>query len=147
MTRSARQSAVAILRRLRDCWKPLVLGAGTAAGLALLFACDPATTSIYPPCPFRTLTGLRCPGCGTLRALHQLLHGNVMAALRLNPLMVLSLPLLAYCFVGDFVHEVSGYRLPTLRIGPGPVWVLLVVILTFWIVRNIPCSPFVLLAA
>mgnify|MGYP000133981413 CR=1 FL=1 len=70
-----------------------------------------------------------------------------MAALRLNPLMVLSLPLLAYCFVGDFVHEVSGYRLPTLRIGPGPVWVLLVVILTFWIVRNIPCSPFVLLAA
>ena len=44
----------------------------------------------------RYVTGLLCPGCGTLRGLHQLLHGHLAAAFRLNPVMVLSLPLLGY---------------------------------------------------
>jgi hypothetical protein len=113
--------------------------------LVLLSACDPATSAIFPPCPFRALTGLRCPGCGTLRALHQLLHGNLLAALRLNPLMVLSLPFLAYGLLDEVVYQASGYRLRRARIGAGAIWLLLVVILAFWGLRNIPCYPFSLL--
>jgi hypothetical protein len=70
-------------------------GAGTAApalaaaaAALLVYAFDPAVTALYPPCPFRALTGLLCPLCGSLRAAHQLLHGHVAEAFALNPLTV-----------------------------------------------------------
>jgi hypothetical protein len=54
--------------------------------LALLYAYDPATTALFPSCPFRMMTGLLCPLCGTLRAAHALLHGHVVDAFLFNPL-------------------------------------------------------------
>jgi hypothetical protein len=69
-------------------------GIATAAGAALvLFFFDPSRFAFYPQCPFHKWTGLDCPGCGGLRALHQLLHGLVLAALRFNAFVVLSVPL------------------------------------------------------
>src|SRR6266478_9480238 len=64
-----------------------------------LFIFEPGQSGYFPPCPFRTLTGLNCPGCGTTRCLHQLLHGHFVAAFELNPLMVLTLPLLGYFLI------------------------------------------------
>jgi hypothetical protein len=58
----------------------------TCAAVGLLFAFDPAVTAWFPSCPLFALTGWLCPLCGSLRAVHALLHGNVEAALRLNPL-------------------------------------------------------------
>src|SRR5947208_1463571 len=63
---------------------------------AIFFLFDPARVAIFPPCLFHQFTGLDCPGCGAQRALHQLLHGNVIAALRLNAMFVASLPLCAW---------------------------------------------------
>jgi hypothetical protein len=59
---------------------------------AFYFWFDPGQASFFPPCPFRLLTGLECPGCGSQRCLHQLAHGNIRQAYLYNPLMVLSLP-------------------------------------------------------
>ncbi|PYV86056.1 MAG: hypothetical protein DMG90_22080 [Acidobacteria bacterium] len=42
--------------------------------LTILRTSNPASSGIFPPCPFLWLTGFYCPGCGSLRALHQLLH-------------------------------------------------------------------------
>ena len=65
----------------------------TALGLAAaLYWLDPASCAWYPRCPLHMLTGWQCAGCGALRATHALLHGNLLGALRLNPLFVLSLP-------------------------------------------------------
>jgi hypothetical protein len=133
--------------RIAGCWKELLLAGLAVAGLALLYARDPAVSSIYPCCPFRALTGLCCPGCGSLRCLHQMLHGNLLDALRLNPLTVLALPVLIYCFLGDLLSRASPCRLPRMRVGAAWIWLLLAVILAFWILRNIPCYPFSLLAA
>ncbi len=60
------------------------------------FTFDPTKVSIFPPCLFHQLTGLDCPGCGAQRALHQLLHGHLIAAVRLNAMFVISLPLFAW---------------------------------------------------
>ena len=68
---------------------------GLAAGIVLRVF-DPATSGIFPPCPFHYLTGLYCPGCGSLRAIHHLLHGNLQAAWAMNPLAVLLLPFVGY---------------------------------------------------
>ena len=61
-------------------------------GIFLLFLFDPATTSFYPPCLFRTVLGMQCPGCGSLRAAHQLLHGNLAAAWELNKAVAAGVP-------------------------------------------------------
>jgi hypothetical protein len=121
-------------------------------GLIVLFLIDPARSTfargptLFPPCPLHAITGLYCPGCGTLRALHQLLHGNLWAAFRLNPLMVCSLPLVAYWCLSELMREVSGWRRPRLFLPAAWIWVLLGVIVLFGIVRNIPSYPFSLLA-
>jgi len=80
---------------------------GTPAALLLvamvgtLFFFDPSMASFYPPCLFRTFFGLECPGCGSLRAAHQLLHGNLGAAWALNRTVVVALPLAAIaCVIG-----------------------------------------------
>jgi hypothetical protein len=78
--------------------KPTVHGTGAAfvwvalavavfAGV-LLFFFNPAETRFYPRCMMKAVSGLDCPGCGGLRATHQLLHGNVREAFALNPLFM-----------------------------------------------------------
>ena len=66
-----------------------VLGCAT-----LLYRVDPAKGGAYPPCPLHAMTGYYCPGCGSLRAVHRLLHGQLATAFRMNPLLVASLPVL-----------------------------------------------------
>ncbi len=65
----------------------------TAGVLTVLFFFDPATAGFYPPCLFKTVLGMGCPGCGSLRAVHQMLHGHLAAAWELNPPVVVALPL------------------------------------------------------
>ena len=64
-----------------------------AAAAVVIFCFDPATAGFYPPCLFNTVLGTACPGCGSLRALHQLLHGNFAAAWELNRVLVIAMPL------------------------------------------------------
>jgi Protein of unknown function (DUF2752) len=79
-----------------------------AGGLSVIYLVDPSSSDLYPPCPFLALTGFYCPGCGTLRALHQLTLGHPVAALDLNPLMVLLLPFVAYFLASHAVLAVTG---------------------------------------
>src|SRR5690242_18001165 len=79
-------------------WRLLLRGfvvLALALGMIVLYRFNPAQYGFYPRCALYETTGLLCPGCGCLRALHQLLHGNVVQAFRFNALLVLSLPLFA----------------------------------------------------
>jgi hypothetical protein len=79
---------------------------GTAAlAAAVLFFFDPATTGFYPPCLFRTILGTQCPGCGSLRAAHQLLHGNLKEAWMLNKPLLIALPLAAGAALFAFLRN------------------------------------------
>jgi hypothetical protein len=75
--------------------------------LAVLFFFDPATTSFYPPCLFKTVLGRQCPGCGSLRAAHQLLHGNFGVAWFLNKPLLIALPLAAAISLFTFLRKSS----------------------------------------
>jgi hypothetical protein len=136
-----RLSSVALWRLKLAC----ILGA-IGVTLSFLFVFDPAICGFYPPCPFHKLTGLYCPGCGSLRAIHQLLHGNLTAALGLNPFMVLSLPFMGYWLISRGVLAVRNRPLINVIVPSFWIWLLLISILLFWILRNIPRYPFTLLA-
>jgi hypothetical protein len=101
---------------------------------------------IHFQCPFHLLTGYYCPGCGSSRGLHSLMHGNIIEAMRNNLLMVISLPYLIYSFVLFSYKEISGKELKRIFIKPYYIWLLLAFILLFWVLRNIPSYPFSLLA-
>ena len=117
-----------------------------AAGVTLLRVFDPARSGIFPPCPVRYLTGWYCPGCGSLRALHQLLHGNLREAWAMNPLTVMLLPFLGYGLTSELLRLVRGRGLPETWLGANAIRALCAVIVLFGIVRNIPLHPWNLLA-
>jgi len=146
MENSSTQQRPALQSAVGRCGKPFAAAMAGLAAAAILYAFNPAESSFFPPCLFHALTGLHCPGCGSMRGLHQLLHGNLTAALGMNALMVLSLPFLAYWALCGAVCELCGRRWPRLRLSPPWSWALIAGIVVFWVLRNVPCYPFSLLA-
>jgi hypothetical protein len=108
-----------------------------SSGVVVLYFFDPATSGFYPVCPLHQITGLQCPGCGGLRALHQLLHGHLGAAWRLNPLVVILLP--AGLWLG--LREGAGLGAGPTGRGPAvrPVygWAAAAALVVFGVLRNL----------
>lgn len=113
------------------------------AGSVCLFVLEPGKSRLFPVCPFRALTGFTCPGCGSTRGMHQLLHGNFGAAFEFNPLLLMALPFLAYALL-RYSHQVlSGQPLKHNSLAPKYIYTIFGVVLFFWIFRNTPLYPFV----
>jgi len=113
----------------------------TTAGLAAaatLFAVDPNEPGHYPTCPFLATTGLYCPGCGALRGIHDLLHGDVAGALARNPMTVIAVPYLILAWI-TWVLRVAGRPAPrSTSLPPWTIWLLLGVVVAFGVLRNVP---------
>ncbi len=112
-----------------------------AVGTALLYAIDPREPGTYPLCPFLGVTGYHCPGCGTLRAFHMLLHGDPVRALGYNALAVLALPSVLYTYLRGALRTVGAGVLPRVFVPSRWIWALLVGVLTYWALRNVPLWP------
>jgi hypothetical protein len=113
-----------------------------AIGATYIFIFEPGKSGFFPVCPFRAFTGFTCPGCGSTRGLHRLLHGDVIAAFQSNPLMVLSLPFLLYALVRYTNATLRGRPIKGNQLKAGYIWMLFFVVLSFWVVRNTPFYPF-----
>jgi len=129
-------------REIKKGTRLTIACAGVAAVATLLFLFNPAEFKIFPLCFFYGLTGLRCPGCGTLRALHQLLHGNFWLAFKYNPLTVLLLPSLGYFLFLSVLSSNNEKYARAIFVRPWLIWTLLSAIILFWIIRNTPFYPF-----
>jgi len=115
-------------------------------GGVVLYIFAPEKSNWMPPCVFHALTGLYCPGCGTGRGLHKLLHGDVMGAWRMNSLAVLFLFFLLYAAARYVFFTFTGRKPKPIKLPNWAGWLVVVVIFSFWILRNIPLYPFTLLA-
>lgn len=72
-------------------------------GLGILFMFNPIECVWMPRCLFRCVTGLSCPGCGTLRAVHAALHGRLREAVAFNYWLLLALPYVVAVAVGELL--------------------------------------------
>lgn len=109
-----------------------------AAVMFVFFNIDPNVYPLFPKCPFLVLTGLECPGCGSQRAIHKLLHLNIAGAFQQNPLLVIYVP---YVLIGLYLEYLGGKgKYPHVRntlFGKSAAIIILVSIILFWIGRNI----------
>ena len=116
-----------------------VIGAGIALTGALTYIglADPHRPGfLFPACPFKALTGLDCPACGGLRMTHDLLNGDLAAAVVDNIFLVVALPVLAVWLV---VRWRRG-----LTLMPMAATVTVIVAAVAWTVaRNWPGFPLV----
>ena len=126
-------------------WLALGLAGAAVATAAVLLTFDPtAADSALPPCPFHWATGLFCPGCGSTRTLHALLHGDLATAMSMNPLMVLSLPVVALLLAEQLGWVRAAWKPALDRIGDARVWAVLLI--GYGVLRNLPWPPFSWLA-
>lgn len=128
----------------RVLWRGRLISAaivlGALAGGLYVAAHDPAVPGSTPPCPFRALTGAYCPGCGTLRAVHHLLHGDLPGALRKNVLAVAAVPLGLWFLLGHILRVVRGRSGAPVHLPAWACWCALAVVVLYWFLRNIPVT-------
>jgi hypothetical protein len=126
-------------------WALPAFAVAAAAGVAIVWRVDPNRPgSGLPACPFHAMTGLYCPGCGTTRALHALVHGDVANALAMNPMFTLTLPLFALLLLDATTRLPMPLARAAQRISDARVWA--VAVIAFAVLRNLPWFPFNLLA-
>ena len=101
----------------------------------------------YPlPCLFHIVTGLYCPGCGAGRASYSILHGRFYTAFRYNPMYVMLIPFLGIYIAARMIDWIlTGGNHVDQKINQKCLYVVLVIVVGFGIVRNIPIYPFTLL--
>ena len=114
--------------------------------LSLYFFNDPLNTDLFPKCPFYSITGFYCPGCGSQRAIHAILHGHIFEGLQHNFLIVLLFLVLCYDFILKLIFILKKKSLNNVLHSPRTTNSILIVILLFWIFRNITIYPFTYLA-
>ena len=119
---------------------PITVGAAGLVTCVSLYVVDPNGTSALTVCPFKAATGLDCPACGGLRAVHDVMHGRLLDALDRNLLVALALPAAVVVWVRWTRRAASGAPRRTL-----PAWTayaLVAAILTFGVLRDVPGVPF-----
>ena len=119
---------------------PLAVLAGSVAAVAIIVTVDPEQPGHYPTCPFLSATGWWCPGCGSLRAVHALAHGDVGTALDRNVLTVLAVPALVIAWAAWLRRAVTGRPRSPWAAPPIALWGLLATVVAFWVLRNIPAG-------
>ena len=102
----------------------------------IYYAVDPTSSALFPQCGFLTLTGYKCPGCGSQRAIHALLNGDVATAFRYNAMLFIAVPWILLCLFAE-TQRVRNPRLYARLHPPVLIWLFLAMLLAWWLLRNI----------
>ena len=126
-----------LMRRLVGPVGTAVVAVGVCSYLAVV---NPNEAGHYPVCPSRALLGIDCPGCGGMRGMYCLMHGDVAGALNHNLLLLAIVPIALVLWALWMVRAIRGVYPPVthsqykfrnrLLIGG------LVVMLAFGVIRN-----------
>ncbi len=118
---------------------------GVLVLLPLYYLWDPER-GLFPACPFHSITGFYCTGCGSQRALHDLMHLDLAGSFSHNLLFPPAILLLGMHFGNRILKAFNKdvWKSPLdARWAP---WAILTAVLAFTVLRNLPWHPFTQLA-
>lgn len=114
-----------------------LLGILAVVGVGVLYTIfDPMESSWMPKCFFYSLTGWKCPGCGSQRLIHALFHGDFAAAFAANAFLLILIPVI----LGLIIVETQRRRHPALYaavFSPRVIYIYLALILLWGLLRNL----------
>jgi len=116
--------------------KIIIIAVICVAAIILYYFFNPAACTWMPHCPVKQLTGYDCPSCGSQRAFHALLHGNLTDAVMYNPFLVISLPYFI-CVVLGYMKNGFGRMMKQIFHSKVSITVYIVLFFAWWIIRNI----------
>ena len=102
----------------------------------LYFLFNPADSNFFPKCPLKMISGLKCPGCGSQRAVHSLLHLDIVTAFKYNALLVLSLPIVIILGYAE-IYRVKKPELYVKIHKVKYIFAYMIFVILWWICRNI----------
>ncbi|WP_299526636.1 DUF2752 domain-containing protein [Winogradskyella sp.] len=115
--------------------------------LSLYFFYDPTKVeSPFPKCPFHQLTGMHCPGCGSQRAINKILNGSIVEGIRHNYLILLASFVIIYQLIYYLLTNFTSKTMKNLFHNTLVTKIILILVLLFWFLRNVPLYPFTELA-
>jgi hypothetical protein len=98
--------------------------------ISLYFIINPSNVDFLPKCPLYKATDLYCPGCGSQRAVHDILHLNFLDAFGHNAVLVSFLVI----GLGLFIYSRSLFS--KILYHPKSPYIIFGIIILFWILRN-----------
>lgn len=104
--------------------------------LCIYFYFNPESGRLFPRCPFLILTGFQCPGCGSQRAIHSLLHGDIASAWHFNAVMLLFIPIVAVLLIAEIKRE-KWTRFYASVNSRYVIWGIAAILLLWGVLRNI----------
>ncbi len=115
--------------------------AGIIAVLAISLAIvyyyfDPVEARWMPRCLWKVATGTDCPGCGSQRMAHALVHGDILGAWHANAFALCIIPLIGLLLVLELNRE-KYPKLYRKVHTPWVIWTLAAAVLIWWILRNV----------
>ncbi len=103
--------------------------------LCIYFYFDPSD-NFFPRCPFLSITGYQCPGCGSQRAIHALLHGDIASAWHFNAILLVFIPVVVVLLIAELKRE-KWSRFYAKVNSRWMIWGAAIVLLIWWILRDI----------
>lgn len=113
-----------------------VVVAAVAIALLLFYALVDVDSGLMPRCPIKALTGFDCPGCGSQRMIHALLHGDFAGAWRRNPFLIVMIPVMLAALVAELWRK-RFPRLNRVILSPASIAVIIAATAIWTICRNI----------
>lgn len=122
----------------------IIIFAALLTGIYFIF--DPAQSAWMPKCIFHLITGWDCPGCGSQRMGHALLHLDIAGAWRANAMLLCALPYLLFWIYIELnprrhpEHPAYTRRLQTIHraLNSRTAILIITVVLIVWtILRNL----------
>jgi len=109
------------------------------------FRVNPSQVVFLLKCPLYKSTGVFCPGCGSQRAFHHLLHGDILIALQNNLMLVLGTISLVYHYLIQLFNHLFKKKFKSVFDNKKVILIAVALLILFWVLRNIPIYPFSLL--
>lgn len=107
-----------------------------AIAIVTFYALVEPDSGIMPRCLFKMATGWDCPGCGSQRLIHALIHGDIARAWKFNPFMFFAAPVVILIFIAEIIGP-GAPRLHRLMTSTLLIAALLTATLIWTILRNL----------